>query len=98
MAFDGLACDEHVYQFASHSRCPRRRDRCLAVTWKGGIESIVDVAKPIADYAIFAPLRSDDELIRSVTIGEYSWPAHWPNDMEISADTLWRLAVEQRAA
>ena len=34
---------------------PRR----LVVTWKGGAESVVDVAPHLARYAIFAPLRPD---------------------------------------
>jgi hypothetical protein len=72
-------------------------DRLLIVTWKNGAESVVDVAKHVADYAVFAPLRTDDALFRSVTVGEWGWCAHWSDAMEISADTLWRLALDQGA-
>jgi hypothetical protein len=72
--------------------------RRLVVTWKGGAESIVDVAKHLADYAIFAPLRGDDELFRKVTVGEWGWCCHWSDELEISSDTLWRLALEQGSA
>jgi predicted transcriptional regulator len=33
-----------------------------------------------------------------VKLGEWGWSAHWSDDMEISADTLWRLALGQGAA
>jgi Protein of unknown function (DUF2442)/Helix-turn-helix domain len=69
-------------------------DRRLVITWKGGAESIVDVSKLLADYAVFRPLR-DDELFRKVTVGEWGWCSHWSDDLEISSDTLWRLALEQ---
>ena len=71
------------------------QERSLAITWKSGAESVVDVSRHIADYAVFAPLRADDDLFRSVKVGEWGWCAHWSDEMEISADTLWRLAPEQ---
>jgi len=70
-------------------------DRRLVITWKGGAESIVDVSKLLADYAVFAPLRDDDGLFRKVTVGEWGWCSHWSDNLEISSDTLWRLALEQ---
>jgi len=73
-------------------------NRSLAVSWRGGAESIVDVGEFLAEYAVFAPLRGDDELFRSVEVGEWGWCIHWSDNMEISADTLWRLAVGQGAA
>jgi hypothetical protein len=79
--------------------------RRLVVTWKGGAESVVDVAPHLARYAIFAPLRPDAKgkargktLFRAVTLGDWGWSVHWTDDMEIGADTLWRLALEQGAA
>jgi hypothetical protein len=70
-------------------------DRLIVVTWKGGAESTIDVSKHIADYVVFAPLRGDDDLFRAATVGEWGWCIHWSDDMEISADTLWRLALAQ---
>jgi len=71
--------------------------RRLAITWRGGAESVVDVSGHLAEYAVFAPLRQDDQLFRGVEIGEWGWCVHWSDDMEISADTLWRLTLEQGA-
>jgi hypothetical protein len=73
-------------------------DRRLVIVWKGGAESIVDVSKHLADYAIFTPIRADDDLFRAVTVGEWGWSVHWSDDQEISSDTLWRLALEQGSA
>jgi hypothetical protein len=70
-------------------------DRRLMNTWKGGAESIVDVSKLLADYAIFKPLRDDDNLFRKVIVGEWGWCSHWSDDLEISSDMLWRLALER---
>jgi hypothetical protein len=71
--------------------------RELIVTWKGGAETVVDVGPHLETYAVFAPLRRDDEAFRAVRIGEWGWCAHWSDDMEIAADTLWRLALAQGA-
>jgi hypothetical protein len=69
--------------------------RRLVITWKGGTESPVDLAEHIAAYAVLQPLRDDDALFESVQVGEWGWCAHWSDDMGISSDTLWRLALEQ---
>ncbi len=73
-------------------------DRLLIITWRGGAESTVDVSGLLAAFALFAPLSADDALFRSVAVGEWGWCVHWSDDMEIAADTLWRLALEQGSA
>jgi hypothetical protein len=71
--------------------------RQLVIIWKGGYESVVDVSGHLAEYAVFAPLRRDEELFRRAEVGEWGWCVHWSDDLEISADTLWRLTLEQGA-
>ena len=73
-------------------------DRSVLVTWRGGAESTVDLNAFLKQYQLFARLARDDELFRSAEIGEWGWCLHWSEDMEISSDTLWRLALEQGAA
>lgn len=73
-------------------------DRTLIITWKGGAESPVAVGAHLDAFAVFAPLRADAEAFATVTVGEWGWNAHWSDTLEISADTLWRLALEQGAA
>jgi hypothetical protein len=72
--------------------------RRITVTWKAGGDSLIDLSEHLARFAIFAPLRSDDDLLGKVVVGEWGWSIGWSDDMEISADTLWRLALEQGAA
>ena len=74
------------------------RGRCVVVTWKGGAEGPVDLSQLLSEYAVFLPLRADDDLFRTVQVGEWGWCVYWSDDMEISADTLWLLALEQGAA
>jgi hypothetical protein len=69
----------------------------LAIFWRGGAESLVDIGPLLAQYAVFGPLRHDEQLFRSAKVGEWGWCIHWSDDMEISSDTLWRLALEQGA-
>ena len=71
------------------------KGRRLVIGWKGGAESIVDLSGFLVRFPVFAPLRADDALFAAVGVGEWGWNAHWSDDMEISADTLWRLALEQ---
>ena len=72
--------------------------RRLVITWKGGAESVVDIAGHIDKFAILAPLRHDDGLFGTVRVGEWGWCIHWSDDLEISSETLWRLALEQGSA
>jgi Helix-turn-helix domain len=74
------------------------RGRSVAVTWKAGGESLIDLSGHFALYEIFGPLRAGDARFGEVAVGEWGWCLHWSAEMEISADTLWRLALEQGAA
>jgi len=71
--------------------------RSVVVQWRGGAESLVDLSAHLSDYEVFAPLRRDNRRFRAVDVGEWGWCLHWSDDMEISSDTLWRLAVQQGA-
>jgi hypothetical protein len=66
--------------------------------WKGGAESVVDLSQHLSGFAVFAPLRANDGLFRTLQVGEWGWCVHWSDDLEISADNLWRLALKQGAA
>jgi hypothetical protein len=75
------------------------------ITWKGSGESVVDLLQYLVRFAVFAPLLTDPRadargqaLFRQVAVGDWGWSIHWTDEMEISADTLWRLALEQGAA
>ena len=58
-------------------------------------ESQVDVSGLIETFRVYEPLRRSPELFARVRVGEYGADVVWPNDIDISADTLSRLAREQ---
>ena len=70
----------------------------LHVRWDKGGENSVDVSDMVASFRVYAPLRSSPELFRQVRVGEYGTDIVWPGDIDMSADTLWRLAQEQSGA
>jgi hypothetical protein len=72
--------------------------RSVVVAWKAGGDSVIDLTEHLSRYAIFAPLRADDGLFEGVGVGEWGWSIRWSDEVEISAETLWRLALEQGAA
>jgi DNA-binding transcriptional regulator YiaG len=70
----------------------------LRVPWDRGDESIVDVSGMIETFRVYAPLRQAPELFRRVRVGAYGTDIVWTEDINMSADTLWRLAQEQSGA
>jgi len=70
----------------------------LHITWDHGGESVVDVSELIATFRLYAPLRHNTALFHQVHLGEYGTDLVWTDEMDMSADTLWRLAQEQSGA
>lgn len=68
----------------------------LCIQWnQGKAESIIDVSKVLETFKVYAPLRESHKLFQSVQVGEYGTDIVWSNELDMSADTLWRLAQEQ---
>ena len=70
----------------------------LRVRWGKGDESLIDVSGMIESFRLYAPLRQSPELFRQVRVGEYGTDVVWTDEIDMSADTLWRLAQEQAGA
>jgi len=70
----------------------------LQIRWSTGGETLVDVSGIIHSFHFYSPLRHDPELFRQVRVGEHGADIVWPNDLDMSNDTLWRLAQEQSGA
>jgi hypothetical protein len=66
----------------------------LRVRWDEGTESLIDVSGMIQSFRVFAPLRAP-ELFRQVRLGEHGTDVVWTDEIDMAADTLWRLAQEQ---
>jgi len=71
------------------------RPYVLRVVFASEAEFAVDVGGLVRGLVVFAPLRERPELFGQVRVGEWGADLGWGGDMELSADTLWRLALEQ---
>jgi hypothetical protein len=67
----------------------------LRIVWDHGGESLVDVSRLIGTYRVYTPLRYNPDLFCQVRVGEYGTDVVWTDEVDMSADTLWRLAQEQ---
>jgi len=74
---------------------PGTQPLTLQVRWTTGEETPVDVSGIINSFRVYAPLRHDPELFRQVSVGEHGTDIVWAGDLDMSNDTLWRLAQEQ---
>jgi DNA-binding transcriptional regulator YiaG len=67
----------------------------LCVRWANGAESLIDVSGMIQSFRVYSPLRQWPEVFRQVRAGEYGTDVVWTDEIDMAADTLWRLAQEQ---
>ena len=75
------------------------RPMTLRVRWqRTGEDTLVDVSDTIGAFRVFEPLRRDPTLFGRVQVGEHGTDVIWPRDIDMAADTLWRLAQEQKGA
>jgi DNA-binding transcriptional regulator YiaG len=74
---------------------PGERPMTLRVCWDKGAESLIDVSGIIQSFRVYAPLRESPELFRQVRVGEHGTDIVWTDEIDMAADTLWRLAQEQ---
>src|SRR5215212_694717 len=77
------------------SVAPAAKALTLRISWNNGKETLVNVSALVNTYRFYTPLRENDGLFRQVRVGEYGVDIVWPDGIDMSADTLWRLAQEQ---
>lgn len=70
----------------------------LLVHWDRSDPSRVDVSGIINSFRVYEPLRRSSDLFRQVHVGEYGTDIVWTDAIDMSGDTLWRLAQEQSGA
>jgi hypothetical protein len=70
----------------------------LRLRWSHGEVHTVNVSGLIENFRVYAPLRQSAELFRKVKLGEHGTDIVWPGNIDMAADTLWRLAQEQTGA
>jgi hypothetical protein len=67
----------------------------LFIHWDKGKESRVDVSGLVETFRVYEPLRQSPELFGRVRVGEHGTDVVWSDEIDMAADTLWRLAQEQ---
>ncbi len=67
----------------------------LRVRWDKADESRVDVSNLVESFRVYEPLRRSPKLFARVRVGEHGSDVVWSDEIDMSADTLWRLAQEQ---
>jgi hypothetical protein len=70
----------------------------LRILWENGGESLVDVPGLVETFRVYAPLRNSPKLFREVRLGEHGADVVWTDEIDMAAETLWRLAREQSGA
>ena len=74
---------------------PGQQALTLRIRWSHGGESLVDVSGLIDSFRVYAPLRAAPQRFAAVKVGEYGADVVWSDEIDMAADTLWRLAQEQ---
>ena len=69
----------------------------LRIHWDKADESSVDVSGLVETFRVYEPLRSP-EMFARVRVGEHGTDVVWSDEIDMAADTLWRLAQEQTGA
>ena len=70
----------------------------LRIVWDNGEVGLVDVSGLVGTFRLYEPLRHSPELFCSVQVGDFGTDIVWTDRIDMSADTLWRLAQEQSGA
>lgn len=67
--------------------------RNVRILWRGAVEPmLVDVGPALMNLRIFARLRTDDDLFRSLRVSEFGDCLEWPDGAELSAIWIEELA------
>jgi hypothetical protein len=53
------------------------------------------VSGMIQSFRVYEPLRRDPDLFQQVRLGEHGADVVWSHQIDLAADTLWRLSREQ---
>jgi DNA-binding XRE family transcriptional regulator len=74
------------------------RPLTVRIRWNTDDDTLIDLSGIIDSFRTYAPLRHNPALFRQVRVGEYGADIVWSDDLDMSNDTLWRLAQEQSGA
>jgi len=69
--------------------------RKLEIQWDNGLKIRADISSLIGQFRFYAPLRRSDKQFAAVRVGDIGTDIVWDCGVDMSADTLWRLCMEQ---
>ena len=69
-------------------------DYCLRTLWTNGKEMLVNVGEVVTRLKGLRPLRNATVFARA-SVGPDGFSVTWPGDLDIGADRLYELALEQ---
>ena len=72
-----------------------RKPFALRLRCDNGDENQVDVSGLVETFRVYEPLRASPDLFRKIRVGDLGTDVVWTDEIDMSADTLWRLAQEQ---
>jgi len=70
------------------------RDYTLRLRWVNGTVTPVDLSEPIHHLKGLQPLRNKTAFAKAAK-GEGGHSVVWPGDLDMGADRLWEMALEQ---
>jgi len=75
-----------------------KRPYRILISWSDGGHDLVGIGCLVRSLRGLAPLR-DREMFKKVRVKEWGWAIEWTHsggELDIGAETLWRLALEQK--
>mgnify|MGYP000146199358 CR=1 FL=1 len=76
--------------FSTIKSATAKPDHIVEITWTDGGRSLVDFAPTIKKGGVFACLEDADFFVNGLEVGgDGDWMG-WPDDLDFSADSLWR--------
>jgi len=68
----------------------------LLIEWEQNHQkTLVNVSNILNNFKFYSPLKNSTALFKKVQVGELGADIVWSDELDMSADTLWRLAQEQ---
>lgn len=79
-------------QLRSITKVTAKAPDVLAVVWSDGVKVELSLAKVLRTKA-YKSLK-DEKLFAKATLGDWGHSVVWPGDIELGADSLWRMTLE----
>ena len=79
-------------QLRSITKVTAKAPDVLAVTWSDGVKVELSLAKVLRTKA-YKSLK-DEKLFANAALGDWGHSVVWPGDIELGADSLWRMTLE----